>query len=72
MLSITTKIQTMPFHGTKIILKLKSSLATYPTSNAKSLACDTAMEHALTCTRETCSCSHTNNNKVNYNNNNKE
>ena len=29
----------------------------YPTSNAKSLACDTAYEHALTCTRETCSCS---------------
>ena len=28
----------------------------YPTSNAKSLACDTANEHALTCTRETCSC----------------
>ena len=35
----------------------KSSQATYPTSNAKSLACDTANEHALTCTRETCSCS---------------
>ena len=31
----------------------------YPTSNAKSLACDTANEHALTCTRETCSCSQT-------------
>ena len=28
------------------------SYATYPTSNAKSLACDTANEHALTCTRE--------------------
>ena len=28
-------------------------------SNAKSLACDTANEHALTCTRETCSCSQT-------------
>ena len=28
-------------------LKLKSSLATYPTSNAKSLSCDTANEHAL-------------------------
>ena len=27
--------------------KLKSSQATYPTSNAKSLACDTANEHAL-------------------------
>ena len=27
--------------------KLKSSWATYPTSNAKSLACDTANEHAL-------------------------
>ena len=27
--------------------------------NAKSLACDTANEHALTCTRETCSCSQT-------------
>ena len=40
-------------------LKLKSSQATYPTSNAKSLACDTANEHALTCTRETCSCSQT-------------
>ena len=25
-----------------------SSKATYPTSNAKSLACDTANEHALT------------------------
>ena len=34
------------------MLKLKSSQATYPTSNAKSLACDTANEHALTCTRE--------------------
>ena len=30
-----------------------------PTSNAKSLACDTANEHALTCTREACSCSQT-------------
>ena len=40
-------------------LKLKSSYATYPTSNVKSLACDTANEHALTCTRETCSCSQT-------------
>ena len=40
-------------------IKLKSSKATYPTSNAKSLACDTANEHALTCTRETCSCSQT-------------
>ena len=40
-------------------LKLKSSEATYPTSNAKSLACDTANEHTLTCTRETCSCSQT-------------
>ena len=38
---------------------LKFSQATYPTSNAKSLACDTANEHALTCTRETCSCSQT-------------
>ena len=28
-------------------------------SNAKSLACDTENEHALTCTRETCSCSQT-------------
>ena len=28
-----------------------------PTINAKSLACDTENEHALTCTRETCSCS---------------
>ena len=28
-------------------LKLKSSLATYPTSNAKSLASDPANEHAL-------------------------
>ena len=27
--------------------KLKSSSAIYPTSNAKSLACDTANEHAL-------------------------
>ena len=27
--------------------KLKSSYATYPTSNTKSLACDTANEHAL-------------------------
>ena len=32
---------------------------TYPTSNAKSLASDTPNEHALTCTRETCSCSQT-------------
>ena len=37
---------------------------TYPTINAKSLACDTANEHALTCTREACtreacSCSQT-------------
>ena len=32
-------------------MKLKSSLATYPTSNAKSLACDTANKHALTWTR---------------------
>ena len=40
-------------------LKLKSSGITYPTSNAKSLACDTVNEHALTCTRETCSCSQT-------------
>ena len=39
--------------------KLKTSLATYPTSNAKSLARDTANEHALTCTRETCSRSQT-------------
>ena len=40
---------------------LKSSWATYPISNAaaKSLACDTANEHAITCTRETCSCSET-------------
>ena len=30
-----------------IKLTLKSSYATYPTSNAKSLACDTANEHAL-------------------------
>ena len=35
---------------------LKSSLATCLTGNAKSLACDTANEHALTCNRETCSC----------------
>ena len=28
-------------------------------SNAKSLACDTVNEHALTCTKETCSCSQT-------------
>ena len=40
-------------------LKLKSSYSKYPTSNAKSLACDTANEHALTCTRETCSYSQT-------------
>ena len=40
-------------------IELKSFYATYPTSNAKSLACDTANEHALTCTRETCSCSQT-------------
>ena len=43
-------------------LKLKSSQATYPTqvtSNAKSLSCDTVNEHALTSTRETCSCSQT-------------
>ena len=37
----------------------ESVQATYPTSNAKSLACDTANEHALTFTRETCSCSQT-------------
>ena len=42
-----------------IQLKLKSSYATYPTSNAKSLTCDTANEHALTCTTEACSCSQT-------------
>ena len=41
------------FNGVEV--KLKSSEATYPTGNAKSLACDTANEHALTCTRETCS-----------------
>ena len=41
------------------VKKLKSSYASYSTSNAKSLACDTANEHALTCTRETCSCSQT-------------
>ena len=28
-------------------------------SNAKSLICDTSNEHALTCTRDTCSYSHT-------------
>ena len=47
------------FFQSYLILKLKSSEATYPTSNAKSLACDTANEHALTCTREKCSCSQT-------------
>ena len=45
-------------HGTALpkfcLLKLKSSKTTYPTSNEKSLACDTANEHALTCTREAC------------------
>ena len=40
-------------------VKVKSSWATYPTSDAKSLTCDTANEHALTCTKETCSCSQT-------------
>ena len=40
-----------------LILILK--LSTYDDFNAKSLACDTANEHALTCTRETCSCSQT-------------
>ena len=29
-------------------IKLKTSEAIYPTSNTKSLACDTANEHALT------------------------
>ena len=42
-----------------IKLKLKSSQATNPTSNVKSLACDTANEHALTCTREARNCSQT-------------
>ena len=32
--------------------------ATHPTSSAKSLSCDTANEHALTCTRETCMLAH--------------
>ena len=44
---------------------LKSSWATYPTSKDKSPACDTANEHALTCTRETCSCSQTVSNGTN-------
>ena len=48
-----------PLSRLKLILNLKSSYATYLTSNAKSLACDTANEHALTCTREACSCSQT-------------
>ena len=37
-----------------VIHKLK---VIYPTINDKSLACDPVNEHALTCTRETCSCS---------------
>ena len=35
------------FYAVKVKLRLKSSQATYPTSNAKSLGCDTANEHAL-------------------------
>ena len=34
-------------------LSVKSSYERYSTINAKSLACDTANEHALTCSRET-------------------
>ena len=49
----------MPYWLHSFLINLKSSLAAYPTSNAKSLACDTANEDALTCTRETCSCSQT-------------
>ena len=41
----------------QLMLKVKVLLGYIPTSNAKSLACDTANEHALTCTREACSCS---------------
>ena len=42
------------------IPKVKVLLGYIPNySNAKSLACDTGNEHALTCTRETCSCSQT-------------
>ena len=33
--------------GENLVINIKSSLATYLTSNAKSLACDTANEHAL-------------------------
>ena len=41
-------------------LKVKVLLGYIPKySNAKSLAFDTANEHALTCTREACSCSQT-------------
>ena len=41
-----------------ISTKVKVLLGYIPNySNAKSLACDTGDEHALTCTRETCSCS---------------
>ena len=40
-------------------LELKKSYAICPTSNAKSLACDTTNEYALTYTREPFSCSQT-------------
>ena len=42
------------------LIKVKILLGYIPNScNAKSLAFDTANENALTCTRETCSCSQT-------------
>ena len=52
---ITENLEVLKSHkaGVEVLLGY------YPTSNAKSLACDTANEHALTCTRETCSCSQT-------------
>ena len=48
----------IPYEMTYCIIKLL--LGYIPNyNNAKSLACDTANEHALTCTGETCSCSQT-------------
>ena len=57
---ITTKLKCLhskSYRSSQLMLRSSSDI--YPTNNAKSLACDTANEHALTCTRETCSCSQT-------------
>ena len=44
----------------EIFIKVKVFLGYIPNySNSKSLVCETASEHALTCIRETCSCSQT-------------